>query len=114
VLETGRLQNVPGVPADLERLFVTALDIAPDRHLAIQAAFQRHVDNAVSKTVNLPAAATRGDVAALYRRAWELGLKGVTLYRYGSKPSQVLELGVEQAEYQYEHASTCDPEECRV
>jgi ribonucleoside-diphosphate reductase alpha chain len=114
VLETGRLRNVPGVPAGLERLFVTALDIAPDRHLAIQAAFQRHVDNAVSKTVNLPADATPATVAELYRRAWALGLKGVTLYRYASRPSQVLELGVEEPALDYEHAPACDPEECRV
>ncbi len=114
VLEGGRLRHVPGVPSDLERLFVTALDIPADRHVAIQAAFQRHVDNAVSKTVNLPADATPAEVAALYWRAWDLGLKGVTVYRYGSRASQVLELGVEQATYHYEHASACDPEECRV
>ncbi|HYL57038.1 MAG TPA: adenosylcobalamin-dependent ribonucleoside-diphosphate reductase [Gemmatimonadales bacterium] len=114
VLEQGRLRDVAGVPPDVARLFVTALDIPPERHLAIQAAFQRHVDNSVSKTVNLPADATPGEVAALYRRAWELKLKGVTLYRYGSRSSQVLELGVDQAGYHFEHASACDPEECRV
>ncbi len=114
VLAEGRLRDVPGVPPDLGRLFVTALDIPPERHLAIQAAFQRHVDNSVSKTVNLPADATPGEVAALYGRAWELKLKGVTLYRYGSRSSQVLELGVDEAAYSFEHASACDPEECRV
>jgi len=114
VLEQGRLRDVPGVPPDLGRLFVTALDIPAERHLAIQAAFQRHVDNSVSKTVNLPADATPREVAALYWRAWELELKGVTLYRYGSRLSQVLELGVEEAPYHFEHASACDPEECRI
>ncbi len=93
VAETGTLRGAPGVPASLARVFVTALEIPPERHLEIQAAFQRHVDNSVSKTVNLPESATPDDVARIYRRAWELGLKGITLYRYGSKGAQVLELG---------------------
>jgi len=114
VLERGRLADVPGVPQELKRLFVTALDIPVERHLTMQAAFQRHVDNAVSKTVNLPHDARPQDVARVYRRAWELGLKGITVYRYGAKPAQVLELGVEEAPQHYDHASRCDPEECRL
>lgn len=114
VREKGRLANVPGVPEELKRLFVTALEIPPERHLAIQAAFQRHVDNAVSKTINLPREATPQDVARIYRRAWELGLKGITVYRYGAKPAQVLELGAAEEPHRYEHASRCDPEECQI
>lgn len=114
VREHGRLAEVPGVPEEVKRLFVTALEIPAERHLAIQAAFQRHVDNSVSKTINLPHEATPQDVEHAYRRAWELGLKGITVYRYGSKGAQVLELGVAEEPHHYDHASRCDPEECRL
>jgi ribonucleoside-diphosphate reductase alpha chain len=114
VLERGRLAEVAGIPEEMKRLFVTALEIPPERHLAMQAAFQRHVDNAVSKTINLPHDATPRDVARAYRRAWELDLKGITVYRYGAKPAQVLELGAEEEPQHYDHASRCDPEECRL
>ncbi len=110
----GRLAGVPGLPDEASRLFVTALDIPVERHLQMQAAFQRHVDNSVSKTINLSQEATADDVASAYRRAWELGLKGVTVYRYGSKASQVLELGTGEEAFHYDHAPTCDPQECRL
>ncbi len=113
-LEKGWLKEVKSVPDELRKLFVTALEIPPDRHLQIQAAFQRYVDNSVSKTINLPSNATPQDVARIYWRAWKLGLKGITIYRYGSKPAQVLELGMAEEAYHYDHASRCDPEECRV
>jgi ribonucleoside-diphosphate reductase alpha chain len=114
VVEKGRLADVKDVPEDLRRLFVTAHEVSAERHLQMQAAFQRHVDNCVSKTVNMPHAATSRDVAVVYRQAWELGLKGVTIYRYGSKSRQVLELGAEEQPHHYDHSSKCDPEECRV
>ncbi len=114
VVETGSLRDAPGVPEELKRIFVTALEIPPDRHLDIQAAFQRHVDNSVSKTVNLPESATPDDVARIYRRAWEQGLKGITLYRYGSKDTQVLEIGRGERPAQYDHGTRCDPTESRV
>jgi len=114
VVARGSLEGVPGVPGDFQDLFVTALQVPWEQHLEIQAAFQRHVDNAVSKTVNLPRDATPETVAAVYRRAWELGLKGITVYRYGSRETQVLELGTEAEPYHYDHAAKCDPTECRL
>ena len=114
VLKKGNLGEVAGVPESLRRLLVTALEIPPARHLEVQAAFQRHVDNSVSKTVNLPHDSTREAVAQIYRRAWELGLKGVTVYRFGSRSTQVIELGATERSDRYIHGSKCDPEECRL
>ena len=114
VLKQGSLKDIKGVPADMKGLFATALEISPERHLQIQAAFQRYVDNSVSKTINLPRDSTAQNVAQIYWRAWELGLKGITIYRYGSKATQVLELGDDEEAYHYDHSSRCDPEECKV
>jgi ribonucleoside-diphosphate reductase alpha chain len=85
VLRRGSLKGVKGVPADVRRLFVTALEIPPEDHIEMQAAFQEFTDNAVSKTVNLPAGATRDDVARAFLLAYRKGLKGITLFRYGGK-----------------------------
>jgi len=114
VLRKGSIRDAVGIPEELKHLFVTALEIPAKQHLQIQAAFQRHVDNSVSKTVNLPHEATIQDVADTYRLAWELGLKGITIYRYGTKSAQVLELGVGEEAHHYDHASRCDPGECKV
>jgi ribonucleoside-diphosphate reductase alpha chain len=108
----GTLTGLPGVPEGARELFRTALEVAPEGHLQVQAAFQRHVDNAVSKTVNLPESATAEDVAGVYRRAWELGLKGVTVYRYGSKGEQVLRLGAGEAPEGA--AAPCDRAACEL
>jgi len=89
----GSLARVPGVPEDLKARFATALDLEPEAHLGVQAAFQAHTHNAVSKTVNLPPHAGPEVAARLVREAHGLGLKGVTLYRHGSRPDQPILLG---------------------
>jgi ribonucleoside-diphosphate reductase alpha chain len=86
----GTLQEVEEVPEQTRKIFKTALEINPQWHLKTQAAFQKYVDNAVSKTVNLPQSATEADVAAIFREAHALGLKGLTLYRMGSRKEQPL------------------------
>ena len=114
VLHEGRLPDSLSLPPDFRALFTTALEIPPEFHVRVQAAFQAHVDNAVSKTVNLPAAATPAEVARLYRLAHRLGCKGITVFRYGSRSEQVLLLGAGEEPYKYEHFAHCDPNACRL
>jgi len=114
VAETGTLGDAANVPAEVRRLFVTAMDLGVDEHLAVQHAFQRHVDNAVSKTTNLPEDAEPDAVARAYREGWRLGLKGVTVYRTGSRPGQVLTLGTGEDWAAHEYFAKCDPGACRL
>jgi ribonucleoside-diphosphate reductase alpha chain len=89
----GSLSEVEGIPEDVARVFVTAHDISPEAHLRMQAAFQKHVENAVSKTVNFPSDATREDIRKVFVLAARLGCKGVTVYRDKSREEQVLNIG---------------------
>jgi len=96
VAKTGNLAHVDGVPEHVKALFKTAHEIAPEWHIAMQAAFQKHTDNAVSKTVNLVSTATPGDIEKVYLLAWKYGCKGVTVYRDKSKVEQVIHTGMSE------------------
>jgi ribonucleoside-diphosphate reductase alpha chain len=93
VAKKGSLEDLKGIPEGMRRVFVTAFEISPQWHVRTQAAFQKHTDNAVSKTINFPSDATVEDVREAYLLAHELGCKGITVYRYGSKKEQVLYIG---------------------
>jgi ribonucleoside-diphosphate reductase alpha chain len=114
VAAAGTLAGVADVPEASRRLFVTATELDVDRHLAVQHAFQRHVDNAVSKTINLPESASPDAVARAYLTGWRLGLKGVTVYRSGSREAQVLTLGLGEDPATREHFARCDAAACRL
>jgi len=90
IAEHGTVEGIEAIPEDVRRIFVTSHDITPEDHIRMQAAFQKHTDNAVSKTVNFCHDATRDDVATVYRLAYQQGCKGVTIYRDGSRDMQVL------------------------
>jgi ribonucleoside-diphosphate reductase alpha chain len=91
-----RLGDIDGIPEEVKRVFVTAHRITPEWHVRMQAAFQKSTDNAVSKTVNFPREATKEDIAKVYMMSYELGLKGITIYRDRSRDSQVLVTGSEE------------------
>jgi len=118
IAKTGSVQGLSEVPEDVKKVFVTALDISPEWHVRMQAAFQKYTDNAVSKTVNMPFEAKVEDVREVFELAWKLKCKGVTVFRYGSKPEQVLYIGeVKTKEKRFvaaesEYAGGCPTKTC--
>jgi ribonucleoside-diphosphate reductase alpha chain len=96
IAEKGSIKEFQEIPQEIKEIFVTAHDITPTEHIAMQAAFQNFVDNAVSKTVNFPHEATPNDVEDVYLLAYKLGCKGVTVYRDGSREHQVLTKGKQE------------------
>ena len=112
IAREGSLQKISGIPKDVKEIFVTALDIEPEWHVKMQAAFQKHTDNAVSKTVNLPFNAQPRDVEEIYLHAHKLKCKGITVFRYGSKAEQVLYIGRPGAVASPEFAGYCPSGVC--
>jgi ribonucleoside-diphosphate reductase alpha chain len=112
VAKTGSIQKINEIPKDIRRIFVTALDIKPEWHVKIQAEFQKHVDNSISKTVNLPESATIGDVRRVFELAYKLRCKGITAYRYGCKTKQVLYIGKPHLTAEAEYSGGCPTITC--
>ncbi|NLF84172.1 MAG: vitamin B12-dependent ribonucleotide reductase [Candidatus Gastranaerophilales bacterium] len=108
VSEHGSAQGIDEIPADIQRVFVTSHDITPEWHVKMQAAFQLHVDNAVSKTVNFVEEATREDIAKTYILAYESGLKGITVYRNNSRFNQAMQIkSTDNKEEESKNQETC-------
>ena len=91
ILETGSVQQLGSLPQHLRELFKTSLEISWKYHLLHQQAFQKYTDNAVSKTINLPESTTLREISEIFRTAWKYELKGITVYRQGSKDKQVIQ-----------------------
>jgi len=110
----GTLRNIKEFKGQSGDIFGTALEIPYPQHIRIQAAFQKHVDNSVSKTINMPYSSTVEDVKDAYLMAFRLACKGITIYRYGSRQQQVLDIEGGQDWYEKEYFLKCDPHECKL
>ena len=111
IAEKGTIKGNKKIPKDIQRLFASALEIKPELHVKMQAAFQKYTDNAVSKTINLPNNASVNDIKKAFMLAYKLKCKGITAYRYGSKQQQVLYAGKPPAAHP-EYAGGCPAAYC--
>ncbi|MBI2643927.1 MAG: adenosylcobalamin-dependent ribonucleoside-diphosphate reductase [Candidatus Wildermuthbacteria bacterium] len=93
IIEKGTIQHLKNLPEDFRDVFVISMDMSGKEHMQMQAAFQKHVDNSISKTINFPNSATEKEVSESFADAWQLGCKSCTVYREGSRVIQVLNLG---------------------
>jgi ribonucleoside-diphosphate reductase alpha chain len=93
VAEHGSVRDIPEIPEDVRKVWVTSHDITPEWHVRMQAAFQKYTSMGISKTINLPSEATPEDVEDAYRQAYSLNCKGIAVYRDGSRDAQVLSTG---------------------
>ena len=93
IAKQGNLKNIKQVPKEVRKAFMTAMEIKPEKHVKMQAVFQKYTDNAVSKTVNLAPNAKPNDIEKIFISAYKQKCKGITVYRYGSKQKQVLYIG---------------------
>ncbi|PIN81191.1 ribonucleoside-diphosphate reductase, adenosylcobalamin-dependent [Candidatus Woesearchaeota archaeon CG10_big_fil_rev_8_21_14_0_10_30_7] len=116
IAKQGSIQKIKGIPKNIKQLFVTALDINPEWHVKIQSKFQKHTDNGVSKTVNLPMTATKEEIKKIFLLAHELKCKGITVYRYGSKKQQVLYFSEDNKllKVKQDYAGGCPDKVCSV
>ncbi len=92
ISQTTSISNIEEIPQKIRKVFVTAHELRPEWHVRMQAAFQKYTHNAVSKTVNFPNGATPQDIEKVFWLAYELGCKGVTVYRHGSREKQILHI----------------------
>jgi ribonucleoside-diphosphate reductase alpha chain len=114
IIAAGNLRDLEEIPDIVKKIFITALEIPYEQHIRVQAAFQKYVDNSVSKTINLTEDSKVEDVGNALLLSYRLGCKGVTIFRQGSKKEQVLELGIDEEPFEKEHFSKCDPQACKL
>lgn len=114
IAKHGSLRKIMAIPKDVQRIIPVASDIDPIWHVKMQACFQQYTDNATSKTVNMRKNASIEDVRNVFLAAYDLGCKGITVYRYGSKPEQVLSYAEDESylEVSEEYAGGCPGEQC--